>query len=376
MKMNKEVKMTEIKSFVNDHSFLGPELLVPNLNKTDGSRINMFCSHIHQTVTLKHSEPPKVFSGFENQVGEFSTSFKTAQEDLTIVKIIEKNPLYKLYILVTKDGKYDAIEIKNAENITEHYGYQIINGLESKKESDKVKKGGILYRSNIHDENLNFTYGVNLNAIYLSSEGMTTEDAIRISESASKKLTSYSLEKIEVTLNDNDILCNIYGNNKTYKAFPDIGENVKKQILLSRRRQVYDSMLFDNSNENLKKVNYNTDTVFYVHGKVIDIDIFSNNRKIESLRNSKYYDQILRYHDSNTKYYTEVYKALEPIIKGNSREFYTDGLAYIYKRCRDILDPNIKFKYDKKDFSNFILVFHILSEERAVVGSKVTNRCG
>jgi len=364
------------KKFENNHSFLSQELLIPNANKTDCNRINMFCSHVHQIVTLKNSEFPKVFTGFENQIGNYSTSFKIADRRYKIIDIIPRNKLFSVYVLESDDGYYDIIELKAGESITEHYGYQVINEISHKKPGDIIHKDELIFRSNLHDSKLNFTYGNNLNSIFLSSEGMTNEDAIIVSESTSKLMTSFSYETIEVNLNNNDILCNLYGNHKNYKCFPDIGEHLVDQVLLARRRQIFDSMLYDGNTECLNKINFNTDTVFYSHGRIIDIEVYSNNRELDEYKKADYYSQILKYYDAHQNYYKKVVSVLEPIVQNNSKEFFSDNLSYLYKRCRDILDPNIKFKHNKKDFTNFILVFHILKEEPLVVGSKITGRYG
>ena len=46
----------------------------------------MLASHTTQTVHLKYSEPPKVFTGFENQIGKYSVAYKKAPKDLIIIE--------------------------------------------------------------------------------------------------------------------------------------------------------------------------------------------------------------------------------------------------------------------------------------------------
>ena len=67
------------KKEINDHSFLAEELLIPNANKADASRLNMVDSHLSQLMVLDKTELPLVFTGFENQVGEISTGIKVAK---------------------------------------------------------------------------------------------------------------------------------------------------------------------------------------------------------------------------------------------------------------------------------------------------------
>ena len=371
-----ELDQIDSEKFNGDHSFLSQELLIPNLSKADGNRSNMFCSHIHQTETLKNAEFPRVFTGFENQVGEYSTSYKKASKEYTIVDIIERNPTNKVYIIKSNKSYYDIVNIKPAENITENYGYKIINELEGLNVNDKIPKNQTLYRSNLHDQELNFTFGLNLNAVFTSYKGLTTEDAIVISKSVVDRSQSFKYEEIEVTLNDNDILCNIYGTNDEYKCFPDINEEVKTQVLLSRRRQVYDSMLYDADNKNLQKVNYNTDTIFFSKGKVVDIEIFSNNNDIDSIRELQHYKQILKYYDMNNQFYKKFSDTIDAIKKKDKDAVFSEDLLYLYKRYKDITNPEIQFKYNKKDFGNIIMIFKVLREDYLKIGSKITTRYG
>jgi hypothetical protein len=234
-----------------------------------------------------------------------------------------------------------------------------------------------MYHSDTHDKKLNFKYGVNLKAIYTSYEGMTTEDAIVVSETtAKKKLVSYDINKVTVSINDNDILCNLYGDNNFYKSFPDLGEYVKDQILLARRRQMNESILYDGITKNLNKINFSTDTAFYCEGMIYDIDVYCNNPNLELLENSIYYKQLLKYLNKNKQYHQNIVTGLKDIIEKNTKDKYSDELAYLYKRSKDILDPNIKFKNEKSDFSNFLVTFYTIKEKPAVIGAKITNRYG
>lgn len=371
-----ELASINLDKFKNNHSFLAEELLIPNVDKSDSNRVNMFTSHIIQAVVLKTPEYPRVFTNFENQVGEYSSSYKVAKENLTIHSKIIKNSENSTYVVKNNKGFYDIIERIPGERITEYYGYCLDNkNLDTKKARDVIKKDEVIYKSTAYDDDMNFMYGINLKSVYLPYKNLTFEDGIIISESAAKKLSSYTISEVEVNINTNDILCNIYGKNyKIHKGFPDIGETVENRILLCRRRINYDSAFYDLSVKNLSKVNFNTDTPFYVDGTVIDIDVFSNT-PIEKLENYPYNYQILRYLKGNLSYYTRVVEVLEPII-AKGKQYYSDNLGYLYKRAKDIIDPDVKWKNDKSDFDNIVLRFKILKEKKLTIGSKITGRYG
>jgi DNA-directed RNA polymerase beta subunit len=363
------------EKYYGNHKFLAEELLIPNVNKADSNRVNMFTNHIRQAVILKNGEFPRVFTNFENQVGKYSSAFKVADRDWKIVSIIKKNQTTSIFVIKDKNGFYDIIWRKPCERVTEYFGYSVINsGLDSKKCGSKIEKGEIIHRSTSYDENGNFQYGVNLKALYIPWKNMTFEDAIVISESAANKLTSYMVEEIMVMVNDNDLLINIYGDTNNYKSFPDIGEKVKEKILLARRRINYNSILFDLSVKNLSNVNYSSDTVFYSEGTVVDIDVLSNN-SIDNLKRYPYNIQIVKYLQQNLDFHNQVSSVLGEIIKNNPGK-YSDDLAYRYKRSKDIVDPEVRWKNQKNDFNNLIVKFVILKEQKLAIGSKLTGRYG
>ena len=51
----------------------------------------MFANHIAQYVHLKEPEFPKVFTNFENQVGEYSVAYKKADDNYEVIAKIIKN---------------------------------------------------------------------------------------------------------------------------------------------------------------------------------------------------------------------------------------------------------------------------------------------
>lgn len=136
----------------------------------------MFASHIVQTVHLKYAEPPKVFTGFENQIGKYSVAYKKAEKDFIIVGKIWKNPLNYTLVVKYSDGIYDVIDVNTARHITEEYGYKINDCLENKNVGDRVNAGDFIYKSDNYDDDGNFGYGVNLKAVYTPWNGMTYED--------------------------------------------------------------------------------------------------------------------------------------------------------------------------------------------------------
>jgi len=368
-----ETKVVDIGKFDNKHDFLAEEVLIPNVDKTDSSRTNMFDSHVVQSLVLKDTQRARVFTNFENMVGKYSSSYRKSDRDWNIIAKINKNAMNSLFVLQDENGLVDVVYEKPCERVTERYGYTLENdGLKGKEVGDGIADEDVIFRSTAYDKDLNFGFGLNLKSVYLPWKNMTYEDAIVVSESARDRLSSFTVDDVVITLNTNDMLCNLYGDKDNYKCFPDIGEDIVNSIVSSRRRINYDSILYDGSVQNLMKVNYSTDTPFYSKGTIVDIDIFCNTTN-ERLEKHMYHSQILKYHQENTAYYEEIVRVLEPIIEGGN---YSDDAGYIYTRAKEIISEDVNWKYEGSDFDNLIIKFKVLYEQPLVIGSKLTGRYG
>jgi DNA-directed RNA polymerase beta subunit len=369
-----DISVIRNEDFEGSHRFLAEELLMPNANKTDGNRSTMWCSHSSQLVTLQQAEPPLVYTNFENQVGDYSTAgYKKANSNYKVIDKIYKNDYNYVMVVQNLDTlEYTIFNREECEWLTEHYGFKWNNeAIDSLKKDDVITKEDVLVKNDCYDENMNFGYGVNLNATYFTYENLTLEDAIVISESASKKLGTYTVNKVEVSVNTNDILLNLYGDEDNYKAFPDIGEHIKNQIIASRRRVNYNTVVYE-----LKTTNdvRETDETFYSEGKIVDIEIFSNIPE-EELKEQKYNEQIMGYINKQKNFAQEVYKKLKKIVESGKNRI-SEELLFFYNNCKTQVDENVFYTYQNSKFSGFIIKFTILEEEPLNIGTKITGRYG
>jgi len=370
----------------------------------------MFSNHINQFVHLKSPEFPKVFTNFEDQIGEYSVAYKRAMEDFTIVSKIVKNEFnYDLIIQYKGSKVYDILHFNKAHNITEDYGYSVNDCLSDKEVGDVVYKDDFIYKSDNYDEEGNFNYGVNLKALFIPYKNMTYEDGVVISKSAAEKLVSYKVEKTMFTVNGNDILLNLYGNDTTYKSFPKIGDHIDNGILVASRRRDRRTALYDLQTHKLQKVDPSNDEIIYTGGgKVVDINIFCNKSlsDLKKLRAEGKLDifnaEILELYEDQQRYWSEMAAELEkiipckilteqekkdektdfgfsikhPIPKDENPNKYTSELSYYWKLAHENIDDRIQWRYDGKSFDNFKIEFTILKEDPLTEGCKITGRYG
>ena len=402
----------------NPHYFMSEELNTPFANCCDTQRLNMLASHTTQTVHLKYSEPPKVFTGFENQIGKYSVAYKKAPKDLIIIGKVWKNPMNYTLVVKYSDGMYDVINVNLAHHITEEYGYAVNDCIPDKNVGDRINAGEYIYKSDNYDDDGNFGMGVNLKAVYTPELGKTYEDGFVITESGAEKLKSYKVEKTLVSINTNDVLLNLYSDlnekyDTRYHSIPKVGEHTKGNILVASRREESQNVLYNFQQKRMKEIDAN-DQVYYTCGGIIaDINVFSNT-PLEQLkqRTSEFSKEIVELYEDQLRYNKELAEILEKIIPALTEEEYlavldpikrqlfiqerkdfghyfkhplprdlnenkyTDELGYMWKTTHEYIDEKIAWRHDAKKFDNFKIELTILKENPLTIGSKVTGRYG
>jgi DNA-directed RNA polymerase subunit beta len=360
------------KDFDNTNKFLAEEILCPWVNNVDSVRTNMFTSHISQNVFLENKESPKIMAGFGKQVGSNSSAFKKFDKDLEFYCRIRKNIKNNIYILLDKENKIvHLVNIPNAKNITESYGYTIKDNLKLLKPKDIVPKGKMLFNAPCWDEYENFNYGVNLKSVFMPLKGLTYEDGVIISESAAQKLSTTFVHEIKVSLNTND---NLFGTDKEYKPFPLIGEKISGTILCARRRLNYETIYHNFARDRIKEINISSDDIFYSKGEVIDIDVYSNNT-LEALERIESNEKIIKILKNNIEFYEKIKTILEKFL--NKGWKLDSDAGFILREANILLDSNIKFVDDgRKEFDNLIIKFKVLENFPITEGGKITGRYG
>ena len=364
--------LPEANNYLDNHQFLAEELLQPMTNHCDLGRSNMFCQHFVQSVVLDQPEKPRVFSGFENKIGSYSSAVKKFKQSGKIISTFEFSPLRRAYAIRYEDGSLDLVFGECSKWLTESYGYKSYDLLKDCNTGDHVTADQAYCTWGCSDEDGNMQYGINLKTVFMCFKGLTYEDGFVISESTAEKLTHNAVEQISVVVNANDILINTYGDASLFKCFPDIGEEIKDGILTVRRRINKEALLVDLANKRLNKINYNLDRVFYADGIVTAIEIFSNSSG-ETLEKHEYYKQILKYYNSGACFYNWLLNIFSIPIMNNA--LYSDDVAFWFRRAKEVSEGFV-WKHEGGEFDGFVIKFSIMRKKKCVIGSKITNRYG
>lgn len=367
-------KEKEIKCM--DH-VLGPELITfPQY--ISSSRSIMFTSHLKQFVTLNNPEFPRLFTNYENIFGKLSSALHKTKEELMVYKVVPKfswapKHIYTMFFHDVVNKKYFCVTKKIAEELTEKFGYAFNNERMDKfNPGNKIKKGTTLFKSTSYDQYDNYCYGCNALTTYLI-DNRTIEDAVICSQSFANKMISKEVETVKITINDNDLLLNLYGDSIQHKGFPDIGEKIKGKLICSKRRLINSQLLYDMKASNLSESNNLNDREYYSKGTVIDVNIYCN-QNLDEIPKVPSNTQLLKYLNNQKRYWTEIYKVCGEIIE--SGEEYDDDIGFLYGRARDYLDPNYRWKDNDSIFNNMIMELTVMRDVPLNIGYKISGRYG
>ena len=360
------------KDLKSDDYLLGKGLAMPFNPTNSGSRKLMFSTMREQSIPLNHAEVPIIQTGFENEFGRESSSFVEAESNYKVLYKVNKfsfvNNHYYLIVQNMDNGVYDVIERLEYNHNTESYGYLYDNTyLDSLKPGSEIKKGNIIKKSIGFDQFNNKMDGVNLITMYLSC-AQNMEDSAIISESAAKKLETTLVKNTSVIINDNDILLNLYGDEKHYKTFPDIGEKINNGIFCSVRRLENDNMLYTLSQNRLRDIMM-SDKNILMDGLVVDIDVKCNNPEV--LSESVYNQQLYFYYTEKIKFCKQITELVAPLALNGK---LTYNLNKLYSTCRDTIAGK-QFANDKV-FNNVLMEITILESLPMSPGDKACDRYG
>ena len=369
---------------VMDEKFSGDNMVqmlgMSTLNwmNVDSSRQLMFNSHIKQLLTLVNPDVPRIQTGFENSIGAYSKAYKKMEGTWEVKDIIQKFPeipnshIYTVVFYNKKEDLYEMIEAPIAESLTEKFGYAYnISRMDNLKVGDKIKDE-IIYKYTSFDDQMNYRLGKNATVFYSTSTD-TLEDALVVRKGWADSIRSVEIDSVQVSVNTNEVLVNLYGDSKNYRTFPNIGEEVNNALLCAVRVINNDHLLYD-FQKNMMMTTMDTDAEYYVskHAEVYDIDVYYNGDK--DFPDNLFYQQIKYYYEAGNEYARKLYRWADDIKKSGSK--YTDNITHIRSRYMHWNDKEYKWKNKDRAFANMIIQFKVRALVPLEYGSKITGRFG
>ena len=343
-------------------------------------RGTMNIKHHVQHLTIDNPEFPFLYDGKENIAGKYSSFYFKTDKSYKVINIIKKyDELLKgkcyiaLYFLYNKkDDEYIVVERKEAEGLTENFGFSYNNDyLDNAEIGEVIPKDTTLYASTSYDEYGNVSSGVNGRILYAVHPAVQ-DDAIIVSESFAKRMVANSVTPINITLSDNTILLNLYGDEKHYKGLPDVGDVIDSGIVAATRTIKEARMFSDMRDSSLMITNEQSDQKFYGEGEVIDITIYCNSPDVKPNKVNK---QLLQYYKDSRWFYTEVYKQCKEIMHSGAKHIDTE-IDHWMKKAQDYLDEDAKWSVVDSVFHGFNVEILIRNKEPLNIGRKIVGRHG
>ena len=361
------------KDITSLEQIIGKGLLEPFNGSNAGARKLMFSTHHDHIFPLIAAEKAEIETGYEIRYGDFSSSITKADKDYRVVAKISKfsfapNHHYWLILEDVNKKELSMIERISYHPTTEQYGYLYNNSyMDSLNIGDIIPKDTWVQQSLAYDDFKNRKDGINMVTCYMALDD-NMEDSIIFSDVAAGKLTSPLIKPVRIMINDNDIPLNIYGDDKTYKIIPDIGEDVKNANLISLRKEKKDESYYSQSIARLE-TSIMSDETRQVKGKVIDVNIYCNNPEILE---SHYYAQLKMYQEELLRFASEILQAVLPYKSQGYKLDY--DLEKLYNTMSMVQSGALYT--DKKPYSNIILDIVVLEELKMNAGDKASNRFG
>ena len=356
------------------NKMLGRNLMQPFRPANSGSRAYMSGMYEEQFINLTEPEIPIIQTPYDTAYGQESTSYRTSDYNYDILARVEKfdfKPGHHYWLLTYNRelGQFDVIERVSYKHKTEDYGYLWNNEhLDILKPGSTIRKGSIIKTSTSFDSIGNKMNGTNLLSAYIST-GRNLEDSIILSETGARKLGSCLVKFNDIAINDNDIMKDRYGDGVNYKAFPDIGEEVKNGIFCSIHRVENNNILFTLDRARLRDFMI-SDRNILMDGTVVDIDVYCNNP--EALGDSYYNQQLYFYHQEKLRFAREFVEVVEHVAGPIAQMSYQ--LEKLYSTCKDIIAG--KPYYKGGQFSNIIMEVVVVEDLPMRICDKLVDRYG
>lgn len=264
--------------------------LSPFLNTNSPSRIQMFSSHLKQMTVVQGSTKPRIFTGSEREYAKY-TFRSEIQCNAKIINIIQKypkgiglldfkqNPEYTIiYENLDENNRIEMCRIRSFHWNHKIFGfnYQYTHFLNRLKPGDIVPENTILAHSPSVTEEGDYKYGAEVQ-ICAASFPCVIEDGIGVSKSLIKRLTAKGFGSRVVQWGVEYYPLNLYGDDKYYKPFPEIGDKIREDGIVFALRK-YDPILCvcEMTPKALREIDYTFDLITYGEpgGIVEDIDIW------------------------------------------------------------------------------------------------------
>lgn len=380
--------------------FLG----VNGLNPWDGwdssSRKQMFSSHIGQTLVVRGATERYCQTGMEREFGKYTFNVKMPCNG-QVLQMIDRYPrrmdkddikFNPQSILVYENHETKEIGMVNLPAYCSQHQYFGFPYKERpiRRQATKnqwISAGEIFLDSPSITEDGGYKYGVQANIAFMSHPAVS-EDGILISRSALRRFGFVTYERREVEYGSKRMPLNLYGDDETFRPFPDIGEPIRPDgVLMGTRSYDRDLAPVEQSVRDLQEIDHNFDRLVYAAGaggRVVDIRVYHDkpNQALADGMDS----QPLKYDRARRSFYTEIVDLWKRKRRERMRPDGKEGLQITPEFHRMVVEAlsvvgsnsqhpteQIKMLYRQTPLDDWRIEFVIEYEITPTIGFKLTD---
>lgn len=381
---------------------LGVAGLNPWVGHDSSSRVQMFGSHISQTLVINGATERRTQTGLDREYGKYTFSVKVPgdpnnNDGIQVIKVIERYPakygidaikLNPQIVVIYEDINTKEIGMLNLPNFCTNHPYF---GFEYKKTPDffELKKdaflpaGTVLLDSPSVTEDGGYKFGIEANIAFMSHPSVS-EDGVMVSDEFLKKLSFKTFETRVVEWGNKRFALNLYGDENNFKPFPDIGDRIRDDGILMALR-TYDPALavVEQNIHSVMEPDFIFDKLTYAGGpggKVVDIRIQRNVSNIQSDIPQYMDTQAEKYDSARRIYYQEILNVYHRLkgIRGDSLRL-TPELHRLIVEALAVLDNDhqkLVRLYRSAPLDDYRVEFVIEYEITPTVGFKISDENG
>lgn len=373
--------MTSVVNEMNA-KFAGAVGLSPFFLNDSASRLAMFCSHIGQSLVMKHSSINRILTGMEREYGKdvFAARFPCRA---VVYKVIEKypetiggrivgeNPLTTVIYenVDSPQREFGVLNIHKHHCMHQYYGFNYVRTDDFYRLAPgaHIDAETVVATSPSITREGDYKYGLNAQVAFMSHASVI-EDGVIASESVCKRMATKGYGTRTVSWGKTSMPVNLFGSETEYKPFPNVGERVGEDGMLFASRH-YDDTLAPAlmSSKALRVMDYFDKPIHAMpNAKIIDVVVLKGNKEKTYLPTGMdaqcryYYEKSLRYYQELMDVQKELGKRFgdtvrlsprlhqmmvhaESIIRSDERRYVTHTY---HRQTVDEWIVQITFEYD------------------------------
>lgn len=312
-----------------DERLVGIPAVNAFFRSVSGPRAAMFNKHMSQRPNILHPTSQRLQTGVGYELGKYTyklaipeNSFISAvipkYTSMIGTNVAKSNPLDSVIYVNEETQTIDVLDLVRYHSQHQYFGFEYKY---DKRVQQQIRKNArthietVIADSPAKAEDGDYHFGIHAN-IALMSDPVVIEDGIKISESFAKKLTFTLIESRTVTINNNMIALNMYGDDNDYKLFPNIGDKIRSDgILFSLREYSGELAPCDMSKKSLRQPTlFDTSTFGQPGAEVIDVEIIKGDVQRADLMEGMQ-TQLYQHHNAQVRYYRGVYDEYKRLMK-------------------------------------------------------------